>query len=475
MILYMLVFALSYFAFSSTVLDTYFLGCYCTSSSVLRQTPIQWKVRTLRINKRVCLGHMDLPPLLPPLPTLTLVSTQLSVPPDKPPEPSISMPFPEATKYTAPGNPFKGPLSQKLKSDHQKSLQDALSSIRETFFFEMKEPIGFNGEAVGVETSSEDFNAALTTVIAAIERGYHSSQEPTPLGPTEWARLSCAVLAAVGRGYCRQYASEQESQLQKVRAEVIDPNPLTKKNPTLFHRLACIADDIGTHVEPDLDGFRDWYTTLKEEFNVKATKAAAIEIEEKFLSWKAYQFDRLANQVRQEIVAKARSEGSNYFMDTAERLGLIFVRNTGAKSATAPPPTPLAGKKRSASGSTTNSPATPTAALAAAPASPNSSNTSTSTPRGRPAALARGRSRTAALSQARTKPTRDTSVSTRDRTAPTRDRTSSPPRRGRALTPSTSSLFRTRLDSLARPAAPQSILTLCHRLHDRRRGMTGRG
>ena len=370
------------------------------------------------------------------------------------------MPFPEATKYTAPGNPFKGPLSQKLKSDHQKSLQDALSSVRETFFFEMKEPIGFKGEAVGVETSSEDFNAALTTVIAAIERGYHSSQEPTPLGPTEWARLSCAVLAAVGRGYCRQYASEQESQLQKVRAEVIDPNPLTKKNPTLFHRLACIADDIGTHVEPDLDGFRDWYITLKEEFNVKATKAAAIEIEEKFLSWKAYQFDRLANQVRQEIVAKARSEGTNYFMDTAKRLGLIFVRNTGAKSSTALPPTPLAGKRRSASGSTTNSPATPTAALAAAPASPNSSNTSTSTPRGRPAALARGRSRAAALSQARTKPTRDTSVSTRDRTAPTRDRTSSPPRRGRALTPSTSSLFRTRLDSLARPASPQSILTL---------------
>lgn len=145
----------------------------------------------------------------------------------------------------------------------------------------MKEPIRCNGEAVGMETSSEDFNTTLTVVIAAIEWGYHSSQEPTPLGPTKWAWLSGAVLAAVGQGYCHQYTSEQESQLQKVRAEVIDPNPLTTKIPTLFH----------THVEPDLDGFQDWYIKLKEEFNVKVTKAAAIEIEEKFLSWKVYQFD----------------------------------------------------------------------------------------------------------------------------------------------------------------------------------------
>jgi hypothetical protein len=89
----------------------------------------------------------------------------------------------------------------------------------------LKEPISFNGEAVGVETSMEDFNAALTIVIAAIEWGYYTPREPNTLGPTEWAQLSCAVLIAVGRGYCCQYASEQESHLKKVRAEVINPNP----------------------------------------------------------------------------------------------------------------------------------------------------------------------------------------------------------------------------------------------------------
>ena len=401
---------------------------------------------------------MALPPLLPPLPTLTLASAQLNVPPDKPPEPSIAMPFPEATAYRAPGNPFRVPLSEKQKLEHKKSLKNAVGSVRAPFFFDLEEPINFVGKAVGVETTTEEFNSALITVIAALERGYFSSLDPTPLAPAEWARLSCAVLAAVGRGYCRQYSSEQEDYLQKVRAEVVDPKPLTKDNPTLFHRLASMAEHININIAPDVSDHRDWFLSLKEDFSVKATKAAAIEVEEKFLPWKANQFDRLANDSRQEVAAKARAEGENYFIETAQRVGLYITRDTSAPGATIPPPTRLAGKKRSASGSTT--PATPNVALIAAPPSPGSTSSSVSTTRGRPATLTRGRSRAAALSQVGSKPPRDVSVHSRDRTAPTRDRTSSPPRRGRALTPSTSSLFRTRLDSLDRAASPQSILTL---------------
>jgi hypothetical protein len=177
---------------------------------------------------------MDLNPQLPPLSTLTLNSTLLNGPLNKPPDPSISVLFPENTRYRVPDNPFRGPLSQKLKKEHKQALQEALNSIKAPFLFGLEEPIQFEGAEVGVDTSTENFNAAVITVIAAIERGYYSSRDPTPLGPTEWARLSCALLAAVGRGYHRQYTTEQESHLEKVRAEAIDPNPLTK-NPSLFH------------------------------------------------------------------------------------------------------------------------------------------------------------------------------------------------------------------------------------------------
>jgi len=59
------------------------------------------------------------------------------------------------------------------------------------------------------------------------------------------------LLTAIGRGYHRQYNAKKESTLDRVRAETTDLNLLFKKNPTLFHRLAAIADDIGTHVRVD--------------------------------------------------------------------------------------------------------------------------------------------------------------------------------------------------------------------------------
>ena len=226
---------------------------------------------------------MDLTPQLPPLPTLTLSTTLLYDPPDKPPDPAISVLFPENTRYRVPNNPFRGPLTQKLKKEHNRALQEALCSIKAPFFFELEKQIEFEGANVGADTSTENFNAAVITVIAAIERGYHSTRDPTPLNPTEWARLSCAVLAAVGRGYHRQYTTEQESHLEKVRAEAINPNPLTKKNPSLFHRLAAIAGDVSEHVDTDQEGYQDWYFTMKKEFTEKATKAAAAEVDEKWL------------------------------------------------------------------------------------------------------------------------------------------------------------------------------------------------
>jgi hypothetical protein len=259
----------------------------------------------------------------------------LSEPPDKTSDPSISVLFPENTLYRVPDNPFRGPLPQKLEKDHKKALQEALNLIKAPFFFSLEKPLKFDGVYVGIDMSSETFNAAVITVIAAIERGYYSSRSPTPLSPTEWARLSCAVLAAVGQGYHRQYTTEQESLLEKVRAEAIDPNPLTKNNPSLFHCLASIADDVSQHVGTDQEGYQDWYLTIKEEFNKKATKAAAEEVDEKWLQWKANQIDRLANDFRQEIADRVGKDDIEYFIEAGQRLGLHITRNVSTATSVA--------------------------------------------------------------------------------------------------------------------------------------------
>jgi hypothetical protein len=329
---------------------------------------------------------MDLNPALPPLPTLTPLSTRLKIL-EKPPEPSISMLFLENTQYRIPENPFTGSLPKMCNKEHKESLKIALVSIRAPFIFSMEELIEFHGASVGADMSTEVFNATVTMVIAALERGYFTARDPTPLDPSNQARLSCALLAAISRGYHRQYNTEKEGILDRVRAEAIDPDPLPK-NPTLFHRLAATADNLSTHIRVDQEGYQDWYLTLKHDFNTKATKAATTDVNEKWLHWKAEHLERLAQQHEKEIVAQARNHGIEYFISTGQRLGLHITRDASSSIST---PTPTTGRKCTVSGSLprqrsatlTMRGAAPADSCAASPPPPPSSNT----PRGRTTTL----------------------------------------------------------------------------------------
>jgi len=156
------------------------------------------------------------------------------------------------------------------------------------------------------------------------------------------------MLAAVGRGYHRQYSTEKESTLEKVRAEATDPNPLPK-NPTFFHRLAAIADDIGTHVGVDQEGYQEWYLTQKEKFIVKAMKAATSEVDKKWLNWKANHLDMLVQQSEKQIEAQAKERGIEYFISIGQRLGLCITHDDTAINSTHTPR--ILGRKRTVLGS----------------------------------------------------------------------------------------------------------------------------
>ncbi|KAN0118225.1 hypothetical protein V8E52_005486 [Russula decolorans] len=161
-------------------------------------------------------------------------------------------------------------------------------------------------------------------VIAALERGYFPNRDPTPLGTSDWARLSCDLLAAIGRGYHRQFTTDQETALERVRMQATDPSPLSNTYPTFFHRLSATAE---------------------QDFTEKATKAAAAEVDEKWLTWKANEIDRLALTFKKDLGIKARERGKNHIIEVAEKLGLqILWEGT---------PTPTAGRKRTVSGSAT--------------------------------------------------------------------------------------------------------------------------
>src|ERR1700733_12526917 len=99
---------------------------------------------------------MALEPLPPLTPTLTLFSNP-NIPPDIPPDPSISMLFPENTPYRVPDNPFRDSNAKELRETHKTALQDALRSVREPFLFYPVEPFAFEGTCVGVDTPSDSF------------------------------------------------------------------------------------------------------------------------------------------------------------------------------------------------------------------------------------------------------------------------------------------------------------------------------
>jgi hypothetical protein len=268
---------------------------------------------------------MELNPAPPSGPTLTS-AIKPDIPPDIPPDPSLSILFPENTPYRAPNNPFRGPTSKELREKHKTALQDALGSIRGPFLFDPIEPYAYNSASIGLDISSDTFNSAVTIVTAAIERGYTSNRDPAPLQPSDWARLSSALLAAVGRGYHRQCTPDQEAALERARAGATDPEPLLSTYPTFFHRLGVTAEEVAFFIETDAregsNGYQDWYSTLKNKFTKKATKAAAAEVDEKWLVWKANQLDRLAENYKEDMAARTKEEGKDYLIALADRLGL---------------------------------------------------------------------------------------------------------------------------------------------------------
>ncbi len=106
---------------------------------------------------------------------------------------------------------------------------------------------------------------------------------------------------------------------------------------------------LGTDAREEPDGYQEWYSTLKNDFTRKVMKAAAAEVDKKWLTWKADQIDRHAAAYEREIGSNLRTKGIFYLNETAERLGLqVILLGSPVEDI----PIPTSGKKCTASGST---------------------------------------------------------------------------------------------------------------------------
>jgi hypothetical protein len=108
-----------------------------------------------------CSSRVEFDPKLPPLPTLTLQLPPPNILAGKLPTPHIAALFPEITPYRVPDNLFQAKPSKALEETHKLALQEAMNKIEAPFRYHPDGPLAFNGSAVGVDTSSEDFNSAV--------------------------------------------------------------------------------------------------------------------------------------------------------------------------------------------------------------------------------------------------------------------------------------------------------------------------
>ena len=174
-------------------------------------------------------------------------------------------------------------------------------------------------------------------VLAAVERGYYPTHDPTPLNPRDWACLACSMTSAIGQGYHHQESQGSATSLEKVHAETTDHSPLDPRFPTLFHQLAVSVAHIELCIGTDTESYVDWYFKLKLKTKKELARVTTAEVEEKWQAWKADQIDCQAAAQETEIATVVRSRNAPYFMSAANSLGLSLAINEPHNP---PPPQP---------------------------------------------------------------------------------------------------------------------------------------
>jgi hypothetical protein len=66
------------------------------------------------------------------------------------------------------------------------------------------------------------FHTACDIIFTALESGYYPTRSKTLLSAIEWAELSSACIAAIGRGYCRTENSSREDDIKEAWSQAYD-------------------------------------------------------------------------------------------------------------------------------------------------------------------------------------------------------------------------------------------------------------
>lgn len=330
---------------------------------------------------------------LSPGPTLTLGIRANPPSKDPPPEPPNRPPPPQISRANGPENPIRSiPLAAQGRK-HEQALVTSLDEAHAPFKYATKGSFDFKGTFTDVEDPKQLFNNSAKLIISTLQGGLHAPIIPTPnlLSATDWADLSCALLAAIGRGYSLQYDKDQAvAELKKEWSEAPDLSPLSPRYPTLFHRLSATADLLNDQLlidgQDDESNIEGWIAEAKIAILKEETENLKAQVREDWRQWKDDQIKSLAAMHERDIAEAVQKRNASYILNAAASLGLCLPppAHTMPQLLPGPPSATPRGVKRTASGTAPSTePTTPRKQKLNPPRDAKRLPSPSATPRGR--------------------------------------------------------------------------------------------
>ena len=325
--------------------------------------------------------------------TLTLGS-KANPPSDNPPPEPPNPPHPHQ-------NPTADGLGNQISlwptgastENREQALVTSLDEAHAPFMYATEGNFNFNGTFTHVKDPKDLFIKSAKLIITTLQGGRFAPATPTPdlLSTADWAELSCALLAAIGRGYSLMFDKERaDTLIRKDWGEAPDPKPLSPRYPTLFHRLSATADSLNDQLvfdgQDDACDLEGWIMEAKVGIHREETKNIKAQIEEDWRQWRTDQFTIKAAAQEKEIEDAVRTKNTSYFLKAAAELGLRLAPPTAPPQAQQGPGggSPR-GRKRTISGSAPSTePTTPRKQKVDPPRTATRGPSPAATPRNRP-------------------------------------------------------------------------------------------
>ncbi|KAI0244953.1 hypothetical protein BJV78DRAFT_1290037 [Lactifluus subvellereus] len=185
--------------------------------------------------------------------------------------------------------------------------------------------------------------SAYTIIETLIRYGPHMDEHTTLVSHNTWLALVYNLLRAVVIGLMRTTAHTSHENMISLW-ELMGPFPPPQRhavehNNNVWEQMATLSALLSQHVSSSVRCMATM-EAHKQLYEETACKAAQREVDEALAVWKEDHIRRAQGNIESAISAAARSNNRQYFLSTAQELGLVLSEAGQTQITTQTPATP---------------------------------------------------------------------------------------------------------------------------------------